>query len=76
VTRERVRATQANETGSGAHMVFRCTITAVNTKTIAFTFPDGSTGVGQRIPGMTYTVNGGATVLIEQPAIGPVIPTA
>lgn len=73
VTRERVRATQANQGPRPPRMV-RVTITTVTPLTV--TLPGASSAVpAVKIAGLTYTAGGAGWALVQEPAVGPVFPT-
>lgn len=74
MTRERVRAAQTTAPPAAVRMV-QVTIAAIGAHTVTVQLPSGSTVAGLRVAGLTYTVGAAATVLIQEPAVGPVLPT-
>lgn len=74
MTGERIKAAQATRPPKGVQMV-RCTITSVTPLTV--TLAGASTAVAAvKVAGLTYTAGGAAFALVQEPAVGPVFPTA
>lgn len=72
MTVERVRAQQSLRTLPGVQMV-RVTIATVDPLTV--TLPGGAVVAGARVPGLTYNVGASAFAFIQEPAVGPIIPS-
>jgi hypothetical protein len=72
VTAERVRAQQQPARPTGALRMVACTVASVTPLTV--TLPGGAVVAARKVKGLTYTVGDSATVLIQEPNVGFVIP--
>lgn len=73
MTRERARTLQTATTVT-ATQTLRGTVTAISSSTVTVLLVTGSTVVGVRVAGCSYSVGATVFVLMQEPAVGPVIP--
>lgn len=71
MTRERVRTQQALTPGKPVTLML-VTVTATSPLTVQL--PGGTTVTGRAIKGITYTIGDPAYALVQEPAVGPIIP--
>jgi hypothetical protein len=73
VTRDRIRAQQAAAPPPAARLL---RVTVVSISPLVIQLPGGAQTRGIAMAGATYVPGAAATVLFQEPALGPVIPSA